>query len=55
MNRALAKARAALLTDPVTGLPLSAGERASLAIGLAVAVAVLAAMLVLGLGLGGGQ
>ncbi|MFY9350325.1 MAG: hypothetical protein WBL20_20470 [Sphingobium sp.] len=55
MSGLIDKALRALLTDPVTGAPLSAIERASLAYGLAVAIAVIMAMLVLALGLGGGQ
>ena len=55
MTRLLAKARAALLTDPVTRAPLPPQDVISLVIGLWTAFGVILAMLVLGLGLGGGQ
>ncbi|SCW61566.1 hypothetical protein SAMN02927924_01675 [Sphingobium faniae] len=55
MSPLLRKALDALLTDPVTGEPLSALDRASLAMGLYVALFVIIAMLVMVLGMGPGQ
>ncbi|MFC3442572.1 hypothetical protein ACFOKF_15460 [Sphingobium rhizovicinum] len=55
MKRVLARARHALLTDPVTGLPLTATERASLAFGTLFATGIVMVMLILSLGLGAVQ
>lgn len=52
MRATIDKALAALLTDPVTGEPISAADRLSLAIGLSLAVPLIIATIALVMGLG---
>lgn len=51
MRETLEKARRALLTDPVTGRPISAHDRMSLFIGLAQAVPLIIVTIVLVMGM----
>lgn len=55
MRRLVAKGLRVLLTDPVTGAPLNAIDRISLAYGLSVAFVVIMEMIILSLGMGAGQ